>query len=142
MANLLGTFRALLAADLTLQWPDAEVHQGERTGKATEKPMLALVWAGFGEQGDAVVVGEARFLVRYWPASPLLRDDAPAGVRDPSELEQAAWDLADFLQTKQTAYSASGAWYVRLTGVTPDYDPDEWGVEAELLVKFTNPAVI
>lgn len=142
MANLLGTFRALLAADLALQFPNADVHQGERTGKATERAKLALVWAGFGEQGDAVVAGEARFLVRYWPASPKVKDDAPGGVRDPSELEQAAWDLAEFLQTKQTAYDASGAWYVRLTGVTPDYDPDEWGVEAELLVKFTNPAVV
>lgn len=142
MANLLGTFRAALAADLALRWPDADIHEGERTGKAAERAKLALVWAGFGEQGDAIVVGEARFLVRYWPASPKIRDDAPAGVRDPSELEQAAWDLADFLQTKQISYGASGAWYVRLTGVTPDYDPEEWGVEADLLVKFTNPAVI
>lgn len=142
MANLLGQLRAALAADLAVQFPAAEVHQGDRSGKATQTPMIAVVWAGFGEQGDAVVVGESRFLVRYWPASPKVKDDAPGGVRDPSELEQAAWDLADFLQTKQTAYGASGAWYVRLTGVTPDYDPDEWGVEAELLVKFSNPAVI
>lgn len=142
MANLLGTFRQALAADLAVEFPDADVSQGERTGAAKDRPKVAVVWTGLVEQSDAVVVGDARFLVRYWPVSPKVKDDAPGGVRDPSELEQAAWDLADFLQTKQTAYSASGAWYVRLTGVTPDYDPDEWGVEAELLLKFTNPAVI
>ena len=142
MANLIGDFRAALAADLALRFPDADVHQGERSGRAAERAMVAIAWAGTGEQSDQVVVGEARYLIRYWPASPKLRDDAPAGVRDPGELEQAAWDLAEFLQTKQTAYSSSGAWYSRLTRVTPDYDKEEWGVEAELLVVFSNPAVI
>lgn len=142
MANLVGSFREALAADLALQFPDAAVVQGERSGKAVDRPVVAVVWAGFGEQADQVVVGEARVLVRYWPVSPKLRDDAPGGVRDPGELEQAAWDIATFLRSKQTAYSSTGAWYSRLRGVTPDYDPEEWGVEAELLVVFDNPAVI
>jgi hypothetical protein len=142
MANLLGSVRAAIAADLALRFPDAEVHQGDRTGRAVGTPMLAVAWAGFGEQGDRVVVGEAQFTVRYWPASPKVRDDAPAGVRDPSELEQAAWDLADFLQTKQTSYSSTGAWFIRQVRVLPDYDPEEWGVQADIIVMFSNPAVI
>lgn len=142
MANLIGSFREALAADLALRFPDAEVHQGERTGKAVQKPMLALAWAGTSEEGNEVVVATARFLVRYWPVSAVIRNDAPAGTRDPSELEQAAWDLAEFLQTKQKSYSSTGAWHSRMLGVTPNYDPEEWGVEAELIVQFTNPAVI
>lgn len=142
MANLVGSFREALAADLAVQFPDADVSQGERTGAATDRAKLTIVWGGTSEQGDQVVVAEARFFVRYWPKSPKLRDDAPGGVRDPGELEQAAWDLASFLRAKQTAYSSSGAWFSRLMRVTPDYDPEEWGVEAELLVVFDNPAVI
>lgn len=140
MANLLGSFRQQLAADLQLRFPDATVHQGERSGMAAETDMATVVWAGFGEQGDQVVVGEARFLVRYWPATAKVKADAPAGVRDPATLEQAAIDLAEFLQTKQTSYT--GVWYCRLVSVTPDYAAEEWGVEAELLVVCTNPAVI
>ena len=144
MANLIGSFRAALAADLQLRYPDADVVQGERTGAAVDKPVVMVAWAGFGEQGDQVVVGEARILVRYWPVSAKVRDDAPGGVRDPAELEQAGWDLATFLQAKQaaSAYASTGAWFWRLRSVTPDYDPDEWGIEADLLVVFDNPAVI
>lgn len=142
MANLVGSFRAALAADLAVQFPGAEVSQGPRTGKATQNPKIAVFWPGTAEQEGRVVVGQARMLVRYWPASAKIRDDAPAGVRDPSELEQAAFDLQDFLQTKQQAYLSTGVWFNRLTRVTPDYDPDEWGVEAELVLWFTNPAVI
>ena len=140
MANLISTFRAALAADLAVRFPNADVVQGSRTGKAVERDKVAVMWGGSGEQGDAVVVGNATILVRYWPASPKLSDGSPSGVRDPTDLEQAAFDLQDYLQTKQTAYT--GVWYSRLVRVSPDYDPEEWGIEAELLVVFNNPAVI
>lgn len=142
MANLIGSFRQALAADLALRYPDADVYQGERSGKAKERAKAAVFFAGMGELSGRVVVGQGRVIVRYWPASPLLRDDAPGGVRDPSELETAAWDLADFLQTKQTAYGSTDVWFFRLVRVEADYDPEEWGVEAELLLMFENPAVI
>jgi hypothetical protein len=74
--------------------------------------------------------------------SPKVRDDTAGGVRDPSELEQAAWDLQTFLQGKQVSYGSTGAWFCRLRSVTPDYDPEEWGVEAKVVVMFDNPAVI
>lgn len=142
MTNLVGSFRQALAADLQLRFPDAEVQQGERSGKATDIAKLAVFWAGSAEESGRVVVGQARVMVRYWPPTPRLRDDAPNGARDPSELEQAGWDLQDFLQTKQKAYLSTGTWFCRLTRVTPDYDPAEWGVEAEILLMFNNPAVI
>jgi hypothetical protein len=141
VADLIGPFRLALAADLAVEFPDTEIHQGERTGKATDRAKLALFWSGTTEQ-TTVVAAEARFLIRYWPVTALLRDDAPAGTRDPAELEAAAFQLQDFLQSKQTGYPATGAWYSRLVRVTPDYDPEEWGVEAELLVVFNNPAVV
>lgn len=142
MPNLIGSFREALAADLALHYPDADVYQGERSGRAKERAKASVFFAGMGEQSGRVVVGQGRMIVRYWPVSSRVRDDAPAGVRDPTQLEEAAWDLADFLQTKQTAYGATAVWFFRLVRVEADYDPEEWGVEAELLLMFENPAVI
>jgi hypothetical protein len=142
VTNLAGSFREALAADLALEFPDADVFQGIRVGKAVDRAKLCVFWAGSQEVSATVVVGEARVVVRYWPVSAKVRDDQTGGVRDPGELEQAAWDLQTFLQTKQTSYGASGAWFCRLQSVTPDYDPEEWGVEATLLLQFDNPAVI
>jgi len=141
VANLIGSFRLALGADLAVAFPEAELLYGERTGKAVDKARLSIHWAATTEQ-STVVVGQATFLVRYWPITAELRNDAPLDVRDPGELEQAAWDLQTFFKSKQTAYPSTGAWYSRLLRVTPDYDPDEWGVEAELLVVFNNPAVV
>jgi hypothetical protein len=141
MPDLIGPFRLALAADLQVEFPDAEIHMGSRNGKAIDKPKLALFWTGTGEQTE-VVAANALFTIRYWPVTAILRDDAPSGVRDPTELEDAAYQLQVFFQTKQVAYPGTGAWYSRLLRIAPDYDPDEWGVEAELLVVFNNPAVI
>lgn len=143
MANVISTLRQSLVADLESQFPDAEVSSGERSGKSADKPRIAVFWPGFAEMGSNVTVGQATMLIRYWPPSPKLRDDSPSGVRDPSDLEQAAWDLATFLQTKQTQYTAaSGAWFIRLQSVEIDYDPEEWGVQATVVAMFDNPAVI
>ncbi len=135
-------FEAALSADLALTFPNTDIHQGERTGKATDKAKLAIFWAGDAEQDGRVVVGQSRYIVRYWPVTPLIRDDAPAGVRDATPLKQAKVDLQTFFQANQKSYSSTGVWFMRLTRVTPDYDPEEWGVEAELVLWFTNPAVI
>jgi hypothetical protein len=142
MTNLVTDFREALVADLQLEFPDADVLSGIRTGKAVDRAKIAVFWPGTREMQGRVVVGEARIVVRYWPVSAKVRDQSTAGVRDPGELEQAAWDLQTFLQTKQTSYGASGAWFCRLVSVEPDYDPDEWGVEAVIAVMFDNPAVI
>lgn len=141
MPDVVTAFREALGADLAVNFPEAEVMYGSRSGKAVDRAKLALFWAGSTEQSQ-VIVGEARFIIRYWPISPKLVNDAPSGVRDPSELEAAAFALQDYLRSKQTGYPATGAWYSRLLRVTPDYDPEEWGVEAELLVVLNNPAVV
>jgi hypothetical protein len=141
MPNLISSFRAALVADLAAQFPSAEVLSGPREGRSVDKDRIAVFWPGSAEQSGRVQVGEATIVVRYWPATPKVRDQAVDGVRDPSPLEQAAWDLQDFLQTKQTAYSATGAWFCRLVSVQPDYDPDEWGVQAVITLQFLNPAV-
>lgn len=141
MTNLVTDLRAAIQADLALAFPDAEVTGGARVGKAVDRPKICVFWPGYRER-DTVVVGEAQLKVRYWPVSAKLRDDAPSGVRDPGELEQAGIDLAEFFQGKQTAYDTTGAWFVRLVSVEPDYDPDEWGVEATVVTMFSNPAVL
>lgn len=141
MADLTA-YRVALAADLALEFPNADVLQGERSGKAADKAKVALFWDTETEVSSAVVVGQARLLVRYWPVSPKLTDDATAGVRDPTGLEAARDALQSFLQGKQTSYPSTGVWFSRLVAVRPDYDPEEWGVEGELLLMFTNAAVV
>lgn len=141
MADL-TSYRQQLAADLALEFPDADVLQGERTGKATDRAKVAVFVGDEGELGDSVVVGQAEMFVRYWPKSPKIRDDAPSGVRDPSELEAARVALQAFLQTKQKAYPATGVWFSRMTSISTDSDPEEWGVEARLILMFSNPAVL
>jgi hypothetical protein len=140
MPNLISDFRTALVADLVTEFPTAEVLQGPRVGRSVDKPRITVFWAGSQEQSGLVAVGEATVIVRYWPASPKVADQSPSGVRDPGELEQAAWDLQAFLETKQTAYGATGTWVCRLTDVQPDYDPEEWGVEARIVLQFDNPA--
>ena len=135
-------FLDALKADLEAAFPSAEVYRGERTGKAVDKPKLCVFWSGSGELAGRVQVGEAQVLVRYWPVTSKLRDQAVDGVRDPSELEQAGYDLQRALEAKQTAYGANGIWFVRLTSVEVDYDPDEWGVQATLTTQFRNPATL
>lgn len=141
MASL-DTWAESLTADLKLEFPDADVMHGERTGRATDRARITVFWAGDIEFSSAVVAAQARLIVRYWPVTAKLRDDAPAGVRDPSELMAARASLKAFLEGKQTAYPSTGVWFSRLVRVTPDYDPGEWGVEGELLLMFTNEAVV
>lgn len=140
MANLIGNWRAALVADLQLQFPDARVASGQRSGVNRDQDLIAVFWPGTAEVEGRVVVGQARLLVRYWPKRPKIRDDQTPS--DPAALEEAGWDLAAFLQTKQTAYTAHGVWFCRLVSCTPDYDPDEWAVEAVLIAQFDNPAVV
>jgi hypothetical protein len=142
MANIVSDVCDQLAADLALAFPRCDVSRGARTGYAVDRAKACVFWPGFNELGSAVVVGQYQIIVRYWPVTAKLRNDAPAGVRDPSELEQAALDLAAFLQGKQTAYSDAGAWFIRMQGVQPDYDPEEWGVEARIVLMADNPAVL
>lgn len=138
MANLVSTWRAAVVADLATQFPLADVRSGERTGVSRDKARISVHWPGSNEVSGEVVVGQANLIIRYWPQrSKQMETVSPS---DPTDLEQAAYDLQDFLQTKQTAYT--GVWYCRLVSVTPDYDSDEWGVEAILTAQFTNPAVI
>lgn len=140
MSNLVSSLRAALVADLAAQFPSAEVLSGPRSGVSHDKTRIAVFWPGFAEMPSRVVVGEAMLLIRYWPRRPKERN--AVSPPNPTELEQAGWDLADFLQTKQRSYSATGAWFVRVVSVTPNYDPDEWRVEAVLRAQFSNPAVV
>lgn len=142
MPNSISSFQDALKTDLETAFPTADVYRGERVGKAVDKPKLCVFWQGSGEMPGRVQVGEAQVIVRYWPISAKVRDQAVDGIRDPAELEQAAWDLQQTLEAKQTAYGAAGIWFVRLTSVRPDYDPNEWGVEATLTMQFSNPATL
>lgn len=140
MPNLITSWRQAVAAHLAAQFPTAEMEVGNRTGTSRDKIRIGVHWPGTTEDSGQIVVGQATLIIRYWPANPKVRDNG--SPPDPAELEQAAYDLQDFLQTKQHAYDAAGVWFCRLVSVTPDYDPEEWGVEAVLAANFTNPAVI
>lgn len=140
MANIVTDWRNALKAHLVTQYPTAEVENGARSGTSRDKDRIAVFWPGFNEQAGRVQVGETSLVIRYWPKNPKVRD--AGSPLNPAELESAGMLLADFLQTKQTAYSAQGVWFCRLVRCEPDYDPDEWGVEAVVVAQFTNPAVI
>lgn len=140
MANLISTWREAVAADLAAQFPRADVKSGERAGVSRDKARINVFWPGTTEDSGQVVVGRASLIIRYWPQRSKQPD--AAAPADPTDLEQAAFDLQDFLQTKQHGYDSAGVWFCRLVSVTPDYDPAEWGVEAVLEAQFTNPAVI
>jgi hypothetical protein len=142
MPNLITSFADALAADLAGRFPDCDVLRGERTGKAVDKAKIAVYWPGSSEVPSRVQEGQANVVVRYWPITAKVNNQATNGVRDPRELEQAGWDLQDFLQTKQTAYVGIGVWFCRLTAVDPDYDPEEWGVQATVTLQFLNPATL
>jgi hypothetical protein len=138
LPNLISTFRDELIADLAVRFPDADIHSGFRDAPARDRDRIAVYWTGTVENIAYVQQADAQFVVRYWPRTPIVRNESTDGIRDPEALEQAAWDLADFLQAKQTAYS--GAWFCRFTGVIPDYD--EWRVDGTLVLPFNNPAVV
>jgi len=139
MTNLVSSWREELARDLAAQF-DAEIVNGMRTGTSRDLNRIAVFWPGVREVPGRVVVSEPRLTVRYWPKNPKLRTGSP---QDPTELEEAGYALMEFLQTKQTAYTeTAGVWFFRVQSVTPDYDPDEWGVEAILVANANNVAVI
>lgn len=139
MANIITSWREAVQADLAAAFPSAEVITGQRAGTSRDKVRIAVHWPGTGEEVP-VEVGSAVLVIRYWPANPKLKTSAPP--QNPADLEQAAFDLQNFFQTKQHGYDAAGVWFCRLLSVTPDYDEEEWGVEAILGAQFTNPAVI
>lgn len=140
MANLITDWRVALRAHLVAAFPSAEIEDGERSGTSRDKDRIGVFWPGSGELRERVVVGQATLIVRYWKRNPKIRD--AGSPLSPAELEQAGWDLQTFFESKQTAYTAQGVWFCRLVSVTPDYDPEEWAVEAVITANFDNPAVL
>lgn len=133
-------WRRAVQEDLAVVFAPCEVLPGRRSGVSRDLNRLCVFFPGITETAGRVVVGEARVHIRYWPARAVLNgDEAPA---DPEPLEQAVTDLTAFLQTKQTAYPSTGVWFSRMLSCEIDDDPNEWGVEAVVLLQFDNPAVI
>jgi hypothetical protein len=143
MPNPISTLRDALQTDLAAQFPAAEVLSGTRESRSVDKDRISLLWVGATELPGDVVVSSDQFAIRFYPGSPKLRPQAAAtsGARDPEELEQAAFDLQDYLQTRQVSYP-SAVWFLRVISVTPNYDPEEWYVEASVLAQRSNPAVL
>ncbi|MBA2642653.1 MAG: hypothetical protein H0U82_06995 [Actinobacteria bacterium] len=136
-ANLISEWRRALVSELQTAFPGAEVTSGRRAGVSREL-RIAVFFDGHRETPDRVVVARTVMIVRYWPAHAA---DTPA---DPSELEQAAYDLMRLLQDrqKQIELAVDDLWFFRVESVVTDEDPEEWGVEARLLGFAKNVAAI
>lgn len=141
MANLITSWREALVSYLTVEFPDAEVLSGERSGVSRDKPRISVFMPADGlKQFDrdgamATVV----MIVRYWPKRG--KQPAPGSPVDPTGLEQAVWDLATALEpVRSSGLSTSDDLTFEVSSIEPDYDPDEWGVEATLVGWTSNPA--
>jgi hypothetical protein len=129
VSTLLTSWRAALVAHLETAFPNAEVISGRRAGVSRDLDRLCVFWPGWQEDAADVYFARPSMIVRYWPARSKQPTDNP---NDPGQLEQAAIDLMTSLETVQKPGDLVPNLYCRVARVTPDYDPEEWGVEAEL----------
>lgn len=136
MSTSIETFRDALQTYLATQLSAANVDAGERAGVSRSGARVVVFWSGFQEWPQDVNNANVTYTIRYWPARS--KQPATASPPDPDDLEAAALDLMQKLQSVQT--SLSGMDYCRVTSVRPDYDPKEWGVEATLLCWTRSPA--
>jgi hypothetical protein len=140
-SNLISDWRRALKSELQTAWPGAEVLDGRRTGVSRDRVRIAVFFDGYREEADRVVVARPAMIVRFWPDRSKLPDENPA---DPTQLEQAAYDLMNLLQEKQAQIerAVDDLWYFRVESVITDEDPEEWGVEARLLGFAKNVASV
>lgn len=141
MANLISTWRLALVSYLTTEFPNADVLSGERTGVSRDKPRICVFMPTDGlkqfERDGAMAT--VVMVVRYWPKRG--KQPQPGSPLDPTDLEQAVWDLATSLeQVRSSGLSTSDDLTFEVPSIEPDYDPDEWGVEATLVGWTRNPA--
>lgn len=140
-ANLISDWRRALVSELKTAYPTAEVTSGRRTGVSRDRVRICVFSEGSQELSGRVVVANPLMVVRYWPDRSKLPEDTPS---DPTQLEQAAYDLMRLLQDRQVEIESAvdDLWYFRVQSVTIDEDPDEWGVEARLLGFARNVATV
>lgn len=139
-SNLLSDWAKALVAELRTAYPNANVTRGRRSGVSREQ-RITVFSDGYREQSGRVVVANPVLVIRYWPArGELPAEDSPA---DPTELEQAAYDLMRLLEARQSQIERAVAdlWYFRPEQALIDEDPNEWGVEVRIVGFSKNVAV-
>lgn len=139
MSNLITDWRTQLISHLATSFPNAVIEPGPRptASPSRDKDRISVFSPGFGEASD-VNFANPLMTVRYWVKDPkMLLKPVP---RDDTPLEQAAWDLAQALQSVQTTLDPGQRYYFRLTSVV--IDREEYGCEAQLLMWTINPATV
>lgn len=126
---MISDWRRALKSHLQTAYPEADVLAGRRTGISRDKVRIALFFDGYERQADRAVVANPVFVIRFWPDRSKLPEDTP---EDPTQLEQAAMDLARFLEPLQTTMNVTDLWYFLVDSIRIDEDPAEWGVEVRL----------
>lgn len=140
MANVVSDFRKALIAHLADSFPDVEVRSGRRAGVSRDRDRIHVFFDRWEVDQARVVVGRPIMLVRYWKArSEVPPSDWPV---DPEELEQASIDLLAALRTAQELPTLIRPWYFQVSYVRVDDDPEEWGVEAQLVGYTANLGTI
>ena len=135
--NLLTDARVAIIEKLAAAFPSARIVSGERAAGATSSPTIAVHIEGYRRQPSRAVVAIPVLIIRYWPARDRLPKTDP---RDPTALEQACSDLMLALEPHQGSLEVPDLWYFLVDSVVPDYDPEEWGVEARLTLFTKNIA--
>lgn len=138
MANLISDWRDAIVTVLEAAFPNAEIVSGDRSG-VPARELIAVFFDGYQRQPGRAAVAEPKLVIRYWPVSHRLPGRTP---RDPAELEQASVDLMLALEPVQATLAVDDLWYFMVDSVRPDYDPDEWGIEARLTGYAKNIAAV
>jgi len=136
--SLLTPWRQAVVAFLEEAFPEAEVTSGPRSGVSRDLDRISVFWPIWKEDANPNYA-RPTLIVRFWPA----RSKQPVeNPDDPTALEQAADELLAAFETVQKPGQLVDGLYCRLVDVTPDYDPNEWGLEGTLAAWTLNPATL
>jgi hypothetical protein len=138
-SNLITDWRRALISELRSAYPQALVESKRRSGVNKDaQARIAIFFDGYDEEAGRVSVARPQMMIRYWPP----RSDIETSD-DPTELEQAAYDLVRLLEDrmKQVEIAVDDLWYFRVVSAQTDDDPTEWGVELRLVGFARNIAV-
>lgn len=136
---MVSEWREAVVEHLASAFPDAEVLSGRRAGVSRDRDRIAVFWPGWRASQRDYTLATPSLTIRYWPARS--KQPSTTSPPDPAVLEDAGVALMlAFRNTRKAGDFVDGlaCW---LDEVAPDYDDEEWKVEAVLKAVALNPAV-
>jgi hypothetical protein len=137
--SVLSDFTKAVTAAMQDAYAGVRVNHGrrpsEQEGGVSDKARIYVFAPGFAEWSDPLFAVPAVHVQHYLPRSRQLPIVDPP---DPTELEDAAYQLAAALQPFQDTILPDRSVIFRVASV--EIDHDDWGVEAILTGWMNNPA--